>query len=97
MKLRISRTHAVVVAFAIAALPLSAINAAAQIAVSSNDGKVVLNNVPRIPSTTPSPLLISAFLRRRSLPSSRRLPASPDRRKTSLLLRTNPSRWSLPR
>lgn len=44
MKLRISRTHAVVVAFAIAALPLSAINAAAQIAVSSNDGKVVLNN-----------------------------------------------------
>jgi len=44
MKLRISPTHAVVVAFAIAVLPLSAINSAAQIAVSSNDGKVVLNN-----------------------------------------------------
>src|SRR5262249_32750490 len=44
MKLRISRTHAVVVAFTIAALPLSAINVAAQIAVSSTDGKVVLNN-----------------------------------------------------
>src|SRR6516162_2611580 len=44
MKLRISRTHTVIVAFAIAALPLTAINAAAQIAVSSNDGKVVLNN-----------------------------------------------------
>ena len=44
MKIRISRTQAVVFAFAVAALPLSAINAAAQIAVSSNDGKVVLIN-----------------------------------------------------
>src|SRR5437762_10858049 len=44
MKLRNSLTQAVVVAVAIAALPLFAVNAAAQIAVSSNDGKVVLNN-----------------------------------------------------
>jgi DNA-binding beta-propeller fold protein YncE len=44
MKLRITRTQAVVVAVAISTLPLFAINAAAQIAVSSNDGKVVLNN-----------------------------------------------------
>jgi hypothetical protein len=42
MKLRILRTHAVVVA--VAAFPLFPITAAAQIAVSSNDGKVVLNN-----------------------------------------------------
>ena len=44
MKLRITRTQAVVVAVAISILPLFTINAAAQIAVSSNDGKVVLNN-----------------------------------------------------
>src|SRR5258708_27728625 len=44
MKLRITRTQAVVVAVAISTLPLFPINAAAQIAVSSNDGKVVLNN-----------------------------------------------------
>src|SRR5205809_8072009 len=44
MKLLITRTQAVVVAVAISTLPLFAINAAAQIAVSSNDGKVVLKN-----------------------------------------------------
>jgi DNA-binding beta-propeller fold protein YncE len=51
MKLRISLTQAVVVAVAISTLPLFAINAAAQIAVSSNDGKVVLNNgIVNVPS-----------------------------------------------
>ena len=51
MKLRITRTQAVVVAVAISTLPLFAINAAAQIAVSSNDGKVVLNNgIVNVPS-----------------------------------------------
>jgi len=44
MKLRISLTHAAVLVITIAALPLFSINATAQIAVSSNDGKVVLNN-----------------------------------------------------
>jgi len=44
MKYPISRIHAVMVAGAIAAFPLFSLNAAAQIAVSSNDGKVVLNN-----------------------------------------------------
>ena len=44
MTLRISLTHAIAIAIAAAALPLSSINAAAQIAVSSNDGKVVRNN-----------------------------------------------------
>src|SRR5438034_3633441 len=51
MKLLITRTQAVVVAVAISTLPLFAINAAAQIAVSSNDGKVVLNNgIVNVPS-----------------------------------------------
>jgi DNA-binding beta-propeller fold protein YncE len=44
MKLCISLPQAVLVAVAIAALPLFPMNAAAQIAVSSNDNKVVLNN-----------------------------------------------------
>jgi DNA-binding beta-propeller fold protein YncE len=44
MTLRISLTQAAAVAIATAALPLFSINAAAQIAVSSNDGKVVLND-----------------------------------------------------
>jgi hypothetical protein len=44
MKYRISRIQAVMVAGAITALPLFSLNAVAQIAVSSNDGKVVLNN-----------------------------------------------------
>jgi DNA-binding beta-propeller fold protein YncE len=44
MKRSISRIHAVMVAGAVAALPLFSLNAVAQIAVSSNDGKVVLNN-----------------------------------------------------
>lgn len=50
MKLRISMRQAVVVAFATAALPLFPITAAAQIAVSSNDGKAVLvNGVATVP------------------------------------------------
>ena len=45
MKLRISLTQAVAVAAIVTAtLPLLPINAAAQIAVSSNDGKLVLSN-----------------------------------------------------
>ena len=44
MKLCISLTHAAVLVITIAALPLFSINATAQIAVFSNDGKVVLNN-----------------------------------------------------
>jgi DNA-binding beta-propeller fold protein YncE len=44
MKYPIPRIHAVMVAGAIAALPLFSLNAVAQIAVSSNDGKVVLVN-----------------------------------------------------
>jgi YVTN family beta-propeller protein len=44
MLVRSLRMQAVVVAVAVAALPLLAIKATAQIAVSSNDGKVVLNN-----------------------------------------------------
>ena len=44
MKLCISLTHAAVLVITIAALPLFSINATAQIAVSSNDGKLVLNN-----------------------------------------------------
>jgi len=44
MKMGISLTQAIVIAIATAALPLFSIMAAAQIAVSSNDGKVVLNN-----------------------------------------------------
>jgi DNA-binding beta-propeller fold protein YncE len=44
MMLRVSLTQAVAIAIAAAALPLCPINASAQIAVSSNDGKVVLNN-----------------------------------------------------
>ena len=51
MKLRISRTKAVMVAVAIAAVPLLSINAAAQIAVSSNDGKAILvNGVNTVPA-----------------------------------------------
>jgi DNA-binding beta-propeller fold protein YncE len=51
MKLRISRTKAVVVAVAIAAVPLFSINATAQIAVSSNDGKQILvNGVGTVPA-----------------------------------------------
>jgi DNA-binding beta-propeller fold protein YncE len=51
MKYPISRIHAVMVAGAIAALPLFSLNAAAQIAVSSNDGKVVLvNGVVSVPA-----------------------------------------------
>jgi DNA-binding beta-propeller fold protein YncE len=50
MKLRISIMQAVVVAIATAALPLFSIIAAAQIAVSSNDGKAVLvNGVATVP------------------------------------------------
>lgn len=44
MKLRITPTQAIIIAIATAALPLLPITAAAQIAVSSNDGKLVLNN-----------------------------------------------------
>ena len=44
MKLCISLTHAAVLVITIAALPLFSINATAQIAVFSNDGKVVLYN-----------------------------------------------------
>ncbi len=44
MKLPISQTRAIVVAIATATLPLLPLQAAAQLAVSSNDGKVVLNN-----------------------------------------------------
>jgi DNA-binding beta-propeller fold protein YncE len=51
MKLHLSKTPAFVVAAAITALPLLAINATAQIAVSSNDGKAVLvNGVNTIPA-----------------------------------------------
>ena len=51
MKLRISRTKAVMVAVAIAAVPLLSINAAAQIAVSSIDGKAILvNGVNTVPA-----------------------------------------------
>jgi len=51
MKLRISRTKAVIVVVAIAAVPLLSINAAAQIAVSSNDGKAILvNGVNTVPA-----------------------------------------------
>jgi len=49
MKLRISPTQAIIIAIA-AALPLFPITAAAQIAVSSNDGKAVLvNGVATVP------------------------------------------------
>jgi DNA-binding beta-propeller fold protein YncE len=52
MKLRISRTKVVVVAVAIAAVALFSINAAAQIAVSSNDGKQILvNGVATVPES----------------------------------------------
>jgi DNA-binding beta-propeller fold protein YncE len=44
MKLRISPIQAIVIAIATTALPLFPRDAAAQIAVSSNDGKVMLNN-----------------------------------------------------
>jgi DNA-binding beta-propeller fold protein YncE len=44
MTVRISSAQAIAVALAVVSLPLFAINAAAQIAVSSNDGKVVLND-----------------------------------------------------
>ena len=44
MRLRISPTQAIIIAIATAALPLIPTDVAAQIAVSSNDGKVVLNN-----------------------------------------------------
>jgi hypothetical protein len=44
MKLGIARSQAVVFAIAVAAFPLFSINAVAQIAVSSNDGKAVLVN-----------------------------------------------------
>jgi hypothetical protein len=51
MKYPISKIHAVMVAGAIAALPLFPLNAAAQIAVSSNDGKVILvNGVVGVPA-----------------------------------------------
>jgi len=51
MKYRISRIQAVMVAGAITALPLFSLNAVAQIAVSSNDGKVVLvNGVVSVPA-----------------------------------------------
>jgi DNA-binding beta-propeller fold protein YncE len=50
MQLRVSKTQALVVAVAVAALPLFPINATAQIAVSSNDGKAVLvNGVTTVP------------------------------------------------
>lgn len=44
MRLRISPTQAIIIAIATATLPLIPTDVAAQIAVSSNDGKVVLNN-----------------------------------------------------
>jgi len=44
MTVRISSAQAIAVALAVVSLPLFAMNAAAQIAVSSNDGKVVLND-----------------------------------------------------
>jgi len=44
MKLRISPIQAIIIAIATAALPLLPRDAAAQIAVSSNDGKVMLNS-----------------------------------------------------
>jgi DNA-binding beta-propeller fold protein YncE len=51
MKLRTLIMQAVVVAIATAALPLFSLNAAAQIAVSSNDGKAVLvNGVATVPA-----------------------------------------------
>jgi DNA-binding beta-propeller fold protein YncE len=51
MKLRSSPTQAIFIAIATAALPLFDINAAAQIAVSSNDGKAVLvNGVTTVPA-----------------------------------------------
>src|SRR5260370_9137579 len=51
MKYRISRIQAVMVAGAITALPLFSLNAVAQIAVSSNDSKVVLvNGVVTVPA-----------------------------------------------
>jgi hypothetical protein len=51
MKYRFSQIHAVMVAGCITALPLFSLNAVAQIAVSSNDGKVVLvNGVVSVPA-----------------------------------------------
>lgn len=44
MRLRISPTQAIIIAIATATLPFIPTDVAAQIAVSSNDGKVVLNN-----------------------------------------------------
>ncbi|MFZ0986744.1 MAG: YncE family protein, partial [Xanthobacteraceae bacterium] len=50
MTLRILPTQAIIIAIATAALPLFPITAAAQIAVSSNDGKAVLvNGVTSVP------------------------------------------------
>ncbi len=50
MKLRIARSRAILFAIAVSALPLFSINAVAQIAVSSNDGKAVLvNGVATVP------------------------------------------------
>jgi DNA-binding beta-propeller fold protein YncE len=50
MKLRMSPPQAIIIAIASAALPLLPITAAAQIAVSSNDGKAVLvNGVSTVP------------------------------------------------
>src|SRR6266852_5159367 len=54
MKYPISRIHAVMVAGAVTALPLFSLNAAAQIAVSSNDGKVVLvDGAVTVPTSHP--------------------------------------------
>jgi hypothetical protein len=76
MKYRISRIHAAMVASGIAGLPLFSLNAVAQIAVSSNGGKVVLVNgvvgVPANPVDDTVTIITPAFRRQRLLPSSRR-------------------------
>ncbi len=58
MKLRIARSRAILFAIAVSALPLFSINAVAQIAVSSNDGKAVLVNGVESPLFPRNPLTI---------------------------------------
>ena len=100
MKLRISRTKVVMVAVAIAAVPLLSINAAAQIAVSSNDGKAILvNGVNTVPANPvdDTVTIINLGVSPPKIIADLKAPSSVvDRRKTSLLHPTNPSRLSPP-
>ena len=98
MRLRISRAAGL--GAALAALPLFPLGAAAQIAVSANDGKPVL--VDGVVNITPNPapdtvtIIDLGASPPKVLAEVRRRRASPDRRRTSQSRPTRRWRWSAP-